>query len=726
MRLRRVEPGADLGLPRATAVVCIPVYGAVELFERCLDSVLANTPSEVPLLVADDCSPGPDARRLLADRDEGGRLSRDVYYMRQPDNVGFVLNVNTCFDMTSPADAVILNSDCEVAPGWFERLRAAAYSDTTIATATPLSNHGSIVSVPDRNRDRHDLPPEWTLDSAAAAIAEASPRLRPHLPTLVGHCAYIKRSAIELVGGFDPAFSPGYGEEVDFSQRCLLRGLAHVAADDVFVLHHGSASFAVNPRRRQIQHEHERLIGRRYPYYHGTVLAARASRSSPLARSISAATRALKGLSVTIDGSCFGDVLSGTQVHTLEVIDAVHRAGGVRLRVALKRTCSADVRRILAALADVELVDVDGIDEETSTTDVAHRPYQVGRLHELQRLRRLGDRVVITQQDLIAYRNPGYFDGVQEWHRYRRLARVTLAQAERVVFFSRHAARDAIAEDLVDEERARVVHIGVDHRHSGRTEGRRPALHQGTERHGFLLCLGVDFAHKNRLFALRVLEQLQVRHAWEGHLVLAGPRASPGSSAADDRAFLQAHEPVAAATTVLGQVAEEEKRWLLANSTLVLSPSTYEGFGLIPFEAAEAGVPCLYAPQASLAEVLPLELALIEPWDAAETADRAAELMRDSTASHRLVESIRAAASVYRWDQTARELVMVYRETADAPSRDLIVELASGGEVGANLGEPTLELAKIARFLRTYGVVKGSWRGGRALAGRLGRRLRPG
>jgi hypothetical protein len=244
-----------------------------------------------------------------------------------------------------------------------------------------------------------------------------------------------------------------------------------------------------------------------------------------------------------------------------------------------------------------------------------------------------------------------------------------------------------------------------------------------------MLCLGVDFKHKNRLFALRVLEQLQIRHGWEMHLVLAGPRASPGSSASEDQAFLHAHEPVAAATTILGQVTEDEKRWLLTNATLVISPSTYEGFGLLPFEAAEAGVPCLYAPQASLVEVLPPELALIEPWDAAETADRAAALMADATESRRLVESIRAAASKYRWDQTARELLQVYREAADAPSRGLIVELAGGAEdwrLGAQLREPTLELAKVVRFLRTYGVVRGSARGGRALAGRVRRRLRRG
>ncbi len=67
--------------------------------------------------------------------------------------------------------------------------------------------------------------------------------MTPDLPTCIGHCVYIRRSAIELVGQFDERFSPGYEEEVDFSQRCILHGLRNVVADDVFVFHHQAASF---------------------------------------------------------------------------------------------------------------------------------------------------------------------------------------------------------------------------------------------------------------------------------------------------------------------------------------------------------------------------------------------------------------------------------------------------------------------------------------------------
>ena len=137
---------------------------------------------------------------------------------------------------------MIVNSDTVVPAAWLERLRAAAYSDGLVATASTLTNHGTILSVPDWKDPSPRPPAGLSITEADARIARASPRLHPRIPTGVGHCLYIRRAALELVGDFDEAFSPGYGEEVDFCQRCLARGLRHVVADDLYVFHHGGAA----------------------------------------------------------------------------------------------------------------------------------------------------------------------------------------------------------------------------------------------------------------------------------------------------------------------------------------------------------------------------------------------------------------------------------------------------------------------------------------------------
>ena len=46
--------------------------------------------------------------------------------------------------------------------------------------------------------------------------------------------------------------------------------------------------------------------------------------------------------------------------------------------------------------------------------------------------------------------------------------------------------------------------------------------------------------------------------------------------------------------TVLSEVEPAERNWLLANAACVLYPTSAEGFGLLPFEAASFGTPCVH------------------------------------------------------------------------------------------------------------------------------------
>src|SRR5688572_29017891 len=134
-----VQAGGRVQSGAAGTVVCVPVYGAHDLFKRCLTSLVARTPPEVPILVADDADPDPGARRWLEALAERGAVPHAVHWLRQPANRGFPGNVNDVFAATD-ADLVLVNSDVEVGDGWLEGLRDAAYCDDLVATATALTN----------------------------------------------------------------------------------------------------------------------------------------------------------------------------------------------------------------------------------------------------------------------------------------------------------------------------------------------------------------------------------------------------------------------------------------------------------------------------------------------------------------------------------------------------------------------------------------------------------
>jgi glycosyltransferase involved in cell wall biosynthesis len=207
-----------------------------------------------------------------------------------------------------------------------------------------------------------------------------------------------------------------------------------------------------------------------------------------------------------------------------------------------------------------------------------------------------------------------------------------------------------------------------------------------------MLCLGTDFEHKNRLFALELLEELRARPDWKGQLVLAGPRARFGSSSAEEREWLARRPELAGSVVVLAAVSEAEKAWLLRHGALVLYPTVNEGFGLVPFEAAEHGTPCLWAAGSALGELLPDAAAGIVPWDAAASATRALALMREEGERAANIEAIRRAGAALTWDATAQGLLAVYRAVCDEPPAPAGARARTGGLMREGLSEDGVRL----------------------------------
>ena len=372
---------------------------------------------------------------------------------------------------------------------------------------------------------------------------------------------------------------------------------------------------------------------------------------------------------MTIDGRCLTPGSTGRRIHTLELIGALARNGSARLRVVVPDDLGREARHALAKVDDLALVAESDVGEGMARTDVVHRPWQVFDAEDLRFLDRLGERIVITNQDLIAYRNPQAFASGEEWRRYRRLTAEAMAVASAVLFFSRDAADDALADDLVEPERAHVVPIGVDHQLVGDVGevdgagGRRAARRTAP----FLLCLGNRFRHKNLVFALRLLERLRADHGWDGELVVAGAETVHGTSSGDEAAFLGLRAQLAEHVVELGAVSETEKRWLLQHAAAVLYPSTYEGFGLIPFEAAPVGTPCLFAHVSALRETLPAAAATIVPWDrGAQRASGVAAVLRDPARAQELVDLVGEAAAGLTWDATAQRVLDTYAAAAES------------------------------------------------------------
>jgi glycosyltransferase involved in cell wall biosynthesis len=521
---------------------------------------------------------------------------------------------------------------------WIERLAAAAHADTTIATASAMLSEGDWAPQP---LDHDDI------EAAAALVILHSGRLRPRISEPHAGCVLLRRTALDVAGFSVEPLTPT-AALADFGERCSALGLVHVLADDVL-----AAGRAARPTPGESQ-----TLQERHPHR----AAAReldAREESPVVHAVLVASRGLDKLSVTIDGRGLGSAQAGTQVHAIELIAALGRTGRVALRIFTDADLDPGTRATFEQIEDLELLFHDPDGEPPPPTDVVHRPSQVFAPSDLTLLAPLGRRLVVTHQDLILYRIAGYHETVGDWERYRRVTRDALESADHVVFFSEHARRDALADELVDPTATSVVPIGVDHHVVAGADGamsRPPAL--SADERPFLLCLGASLRHKNHAFAVRLAAALRAEHGWDGRLVFAGPDGH-GAPEGDEH------------TVRLGPVSEQEKAWLLTRAAAAVYPTLYEGFGLVPFEAAGAGTPCLFAAQAALAEVLPADTATLVAWDELASATAVAPLLHPGRPRDEHVAALRRAAERYRWDATAEQLVTLYGEVLATPPRDL-------------------------------------------------------
>jgi GT2 family glycosyltransferase/glycosyltransferase involved in cell wall biosynthesis len=256
--LERLESAADV-------TVVIPVYNGGPAVARCLASVRANT-RHAAILVIDDASSDP---QVVSTLDSYAR-SGDIKLVRHPENMGYTRTVNEALELAGSNDVVLLNSDTQVGPLWLNRMRWVAYSEYEVATVTAVSDNAGAMSVPLPGKD-NAWPSHLTWDEIARGVMQAAPGWKSIVPTGHGFCMYIRRYAIDKVGGFDEeAFPMGYGEENDFCQRAIAAGLSNLLAPHVIVHHDRSQSFG-EERKKPLVEAGMRVVNDRYKGYGAAV-----------------------------------------------------------------------------------------------------------------------------------------------------------------------------------------------------------------------------------------------------------------------------------------------------------------------------------------------------------------------------------------------------------------------------------------------------------------------
>lgn len=246
---------------RSTLVV-IPVYGRADLAVACVRSVRHALGSHAARVVMIN-DRGPESDEVDRElRNELATYSDQYELVTNDRNVGLVGSLNAFVGSESRAgtDVLILNSDVVMTEGSIDEMRKVLRADSTTGIVCPRSDNASIASVPGlrglSSTDKLSAFTSWSAVNPESSI----------VPVAVGFCMMIRGELFDGFGLFDPVFSPGYGEENDFSYRIARSGWHVRLANRAFAFHVGRASFG-RGQAELMQLRNEIVFRARYPRY---------------------------------------------------------------------------------------------------------------------------------------------------------------------------------------------------------------------------------------------------------------------------------------------------------------------------------------------------------------------------------------------------------------------------------------------------------------------------
>lgn len=540
----------------------------------------------------------------------------------------------------------------------------AALSDPRVASVSFLCNAAGYLSFPHRNHQQpyafegHD---ETTL---TRALREGDDSTLAPISTAAGPAVLLSSDAVS-VAGMDHAF--GNRPDValaDLSLRCMRRGLIALLDPSTYVwrpweLGRWQGEVLLDEgTRSELQQRHHF-----FPMLYDN---QRTSDSAPVGLAMAGARAKTEGLRVLVDASSLGPLEMGTQVQILALVDALAARSDVQwVGVGIPGAVPRYADRVLAGRKVRVITTPTTHFEGAEQADIVHRPFQPDRAIPWTQWRDKAARVCVTLQDLIAYQIGAYHIEPSTWLSYREAMNTAVHRADGTIVISHDVANQVRAERMpVERDRLFVVPNGTDHLRGDEPE-EFPAevLSRGWTAAPFLVVLGADYSHKNRDLAMRVWRLLRER----GHrhnLVLAGVTVAQGSS----RAMESTGRPEPGVLR-LPDVTSEERNWLLRHADLCLYPTSAEGFGLVPFEAASFGTATVHARFGPLAEVLGKEPVTAETWRPEELADAAERLLVDPDLRAEQIAATIASGERYTWEATATQLVAAYRRLLAQPAR---------------------------------------------------------
>ncbi|GEM_PF-873023 len=542
--------------------IIIPVYRNAGLVETCLETLIGHL-GEVAghsprIIVINDSPDDADVMALLERFRRAGTINELIVNAY---NQGFVRSVNRGLQLARDrgAAALLVNSDTLTYKNTIAEMLAVMALDPQIGFVSPRSNNASISTFPQIF--------DQTFSSLIAPEAgyQAWGQLRHHLPrfswvpTAVGFYMLIAPDVVRNFAPLDESFGIGYEEENDLVMRAGKVGYRAVLANQAFAFHAGSASFLLQniDLKGQRQGNLQKMT-ERHPEFLPLIREYEASSEYLAEYSLKQLLPVNGKLKIAINLLTFGKHHNGTSEHMMHFLRWCDASAPDRfeIHVICKPSVAAfhslDKLHRLKVRQDVEPLYA-----------IAIFPGQPFDIRMIDIMERLAPITIYGMLDVIALdcSHLRATDDVQPLWAY-------LAQHADGLFFISNFAELTFRHRFERQFSARYYTrllptklAPYETRYRGLAKGR-----------DHILVMGNHFAHKGSEEAGALIAEAL---PYSPMVILGGATETRGN----------------ARTIQAGVIPEAEMDALMANSSVVVLPSYYEGFGLSLMHALSLGKP---------------------------------------------------------------------------------------------------------------------------------------
>lgn len=239
---------------------------------------------------------------------------------------------------------------------------------------------------------------------------------------------------------------------------------------------------------------------------------------------------------------------------------------------------------------------------------------------------------------------------------FRHCLRLAIRYSHAVITVSETSRKDIVkALSLPGAEAGRIRTI-----HNGANAAYCPSLMDDrvTSPTKVILYVGRLDPYKNVVTLVRAFAELRHEIETPIHLLLIGPEDPRYPEAKDIARDLGILDHV----TFIHSATQKELLSAYRDATVLVSPSSYEGFGLPIIEAMKCGTPVICTTGGAQPEIAGDAATIIPPADATALTEAMRRLLADGKLREKMAEDGLRRARAFDWDETAARTMDLFKE----------------------------------------------------------------